>query len=216
MALTKGEKILVGGIIVVGGWLAWKKWGKKAVESPSSDKEKVTETNIVPVVNTAISDYKKKVMAIQLWLGVAVDGIAGPQTNGALAKKLPDLFSKLGQITPFNIDEYAKASGSANSSLSNTDQAKITSDLIDKIMNANGVLTLTEEVNAPALIFDQATGSYRATGARKVFPKGFRFANNWYNGTSWLKSNRGGKSILLRKDGEQERYEFSPYSIIVV
>ena len=80
----------------------------KATASP----DKITA---FPNVATGPNAIQRKIMEIQAFLGVAVDGIAGPQTNGALARRAPATFAKYGAITASNVDFYnALIKGPAN------------------------------------------------------------------------------------------------------
>lgn len=80
----------------------------KATASP----DKITS---FPNVATGPNAIQRKIMEIQAFLGVAVDGIAGPQTNGALARRAPATFAKYGAITASNVDFYnALIKGPAN------------------------------------------------------------------------------------------------------
>ena len=72
---------------------------KDATNSPNT-------TTGYPNISTGPSAYQRKVMEIQAFLGVAVDGIAGPQTNGALARRAPATFAAYGPITASNVDYY--------------------------------------------------------------------------------------------------------------
>jgi len=85
---------------------------EKLLSSATASPDKVTP---YPNAATGPNHYQRKVMEIQAILGVAVDGIAGPQTNGALAKKAPATFAKYGPISLSNVDFYnALLKGPAN------------------------------------------------------------------------------------------------------
>ena len=80
----------------------------KATTSP----DKITA---FPNISTGPNAIQRKIMEIQSFLGVAVDGIAGPQTNGALARRAPATYAKYGAITASNVDFYnALIKGPAN------------------------------------------------------------------------------------------------------
>lgn len=80
----------------------------KATTSP----DKVTA---FPNISTGPNAMQRKIMEIQAFLGVAVDGVAGVQTNGALARRAPATYAKFGAIKPSNVDFYnALIKGPAN------------------------------------------------------------------------------------------------------
>jgi hypothetical protein len=63
--------------------------------------------------NKDTSAYGLKVMSLQRINGITgcdVDGFAGPKTNGIIKIKHSTLFSRLGNVSPSNIDEYLEAS----------------------------------------------------------------------------------------------------------
>jgi hypothetical protein len=118
--MKKNEKnILTGIAVAAAGFLAYRFYKiKKEKEAEKKDDviriEQGTTTGY-PGPNTGPTDYQKKVMELQSWLGVAVDGIPGPQTNGALSKKLSMTYSLVGPISEKNIDQYlALKRGPAN------------------------------------------------------------------------------------------------------
>lgn len=84
---------------------------KEAARATTSP-DKVTA---FPNISTAPNAMQRKVMEIQAFLGVAVDGVAGAQTNGALARRAPAAFAKFGPISARNVDFYnALIKGPAN------------------------------------------------------------------------------------------------------
>ena len=102
--MKKNEKnILTGVAVAAAGFLAYRFYKIKKEKKEAEKKDDVIRieqgtTTGYPGPNTGPTDYEKKVMELQSWLGVAVDGIAGPQTNGALSKKLPITYSLVGPI----------------------------------------------------------------------------------------------------------------------
>lgn len=120
--MKKNEKnILTGVAVAAAGFLAYTLYKRKKQQA-QTDKDKIIRieqgntTMGYPGPTTLFpTEYQKKVMEIQSWLGVAVDGIPGPQTNGALSKKLSITYSLVGPISEKNIDQYlALKRGPAN------------------------------------------------------------------------------------------------------
>jgi len=122
--MKKNEKnILTGVAVVAAGFLAYTlyKRKKQQAQTDKENKDKVIRieqgntTTGYPGPVRGYTGYQMKVMEIQSWLGVAVDGIPGPQTNGALSKKLSITYSLVGPISEKNIDQYlALKRGPAN------------------------------------------------------------------------------------------------------
>lgn len=119
--MKKNEKnILTGLAIGAAGFLAYTLYKRKKQQTEGKRIEQGrldtgNTTKGYPGPTTGPTDYQKKVMELQSWLGVAVDGIPGPQTNGALSKKLSITYSLVGPISEKNIDQYlALKRGPAN------------------------------------------------------------------------------------------------------
>jgi len=119
--MKKNEKnILTGIAVAAAGFLAYRfyKIKKEQTEGKRIEQGRIDTGNTTtgyPGPNTGPTEYQKKVMEIQSWLGVAVDGIPGPQTNGALSKKLSMTYSLVGPISEKNINQYlAIKNGPAN------------------------------------------------------------------------------------------------------
>ena len=122
--MKKNEKNILTGVgIALAGFFAYRYYQKKkAAKQAEVVKEEAKKAETSPNKTTGYpgpytgpSEYQKKVMELQSWLGVAVDGIPGPQTNGALSKKLSVTYSLVGPISPANVDQYlALKRGPAN------------------------------------------------------------------------------------------------------
>jgi len=117
--MKKDNAILIGLVVAVAGFLGYryykKKKDKKDTESNAAEETKPTQTTGYPGPNTGPTSFAKKVMELQSFLGVAIDGIPGPQTNGAWARRAPATFAKYGPINSANIDFYvALIKGPAN------------------------------------------------------------------------------------------------------
>jgi hypothetical protein len=116
--MKKNEKAIIYGagavLLGFGLYRYFQRKKQKAETKPETNKFDPT-TFGYPGPNTGPTPYQKKVMDIQSFLGVAVDGIPGPQTNGAWARRAPATFAKYGPIAPANIDFYnALVKGPAN------------------------------------------------------------------------------------------------------
>lgn len=117
--MKKNEKaIIYGAGAVLVGFGLYRYFQRKQAEKKAVDETKKTfdpTTFGYPSPHTGPTPFQRKVMDIQSFLGVAVDGIPGPQTNGAWARRAPATFAKYGPIVPANIDFYnALIKGPAN------------------------------------------------------------------------------------------------------
>lgn len=121
--MKKNEKaIIYGAGAVLVGFGLYRYFQRKQAEKKATAEKQSNDAVNNPNRNTGYpgpytgpTPYQKKVMEIQSFLGVAVDGIPGPQTNGAWARRAPATFAKYGPIGPANIDFYnALIKGPAN------------------------------------------------------------------------------------------------------
>lgn len=121
--MKKQEKsILIGVGAALAGFGLYRYFQRKQSERKAAKEKETTggsadpdKTTGYPGPYTGPTEYQKKVMEIQAFLGVAVDGIAGPQTNGALARRAPASFAFYGPISASNINFYnALIKGPAN------------------------------------------------------------------------------------------------------
>lgn len=113
MAISKNNLLLYGAI-GAGVYYAYKKgWFKKITNKPPVQPPPGSTPPINPVQPPVVNNpnsienpnsYRGKVARLQSALAVAIDGIAGPQTNGAYIKQVGPLFR--GPINPANIDGY--------------------------------------------------------------------------------------------------------------
>lgn len=206
------EKILAAvGVGILGIWL-WAKYGKKSAPLPVIDPAKSNNTNQdtsqgTPTSSSGFSDYQKRVMVLQGKLGVAIDGIAGPQTNGALSKKLPTLYAQLGTVSSSNVEQYITALSTAQTTQA---QNAYATSLVLAIMNAQGTVQMLKDYTAKQYQWDVARQRYIETGKTYAFKKGYLFSN-------WNKVNRNNNSIfLVAKNDPQQRYDFPPSVLTVV
>ena len=111
--MKKDNAIILGIGAALAGFGIYRFIQRRNAEKKAEAEKKVViavgNPNVVtsyPNEYTGPTPYQKKVMEIQSFLGVSVDGIPGPQTNGALQRRAPAAFSKYGVITPSNVDFY--------------------------------------------------------------------------------------------------------------
>ncbi len=206
------EKILAAvGVGILGLWL-WTKYGKKTAALPVQDPTKANNTNQdtsqgPPSNSDGFSDYQKRVMVLQGKLGVSIDGIAGPQTNGALAKKLPTLYAQLGAVSASNVERYITALSTAETSAA---QNSATTALVIAIMNTSGNVQMLKDYTAKAYQWDAARKTYIETGDSLLFKKGYLFTN-------WNKQNRNNNSIfMVPKNDSSKLWNFPPSALTVV
>ena len=120
--MNKDNAILLGiGAALAGFGIYRYMQRRKAEKKAEAEKELAKATasadKVTPYPNIATGPNatQRKIMEIQAFLGVAVDGIAGPQTNGALARRAPATYARYGAITASNVDFYnALIKGPAN------------------------------------------------------------------------------------------------------
>jgi hypothetical protein len=111
--MKQENAILIGAGVVIAGFFGYryfkKKQDEKKVLAEKTEENNINNPNITtgyPGQYTGPSNYKKLVMDIQSILGVAIDGDPGQQTNGALQKKAPLTFAKIGPVSPANAQFY--------------------------------------------------------------------------------------------------------------
>ena len=107
--MKQENAILIGAGVVIAGFFGYRYFKKKQDEKKAlaeKTAEKATDNPDIitpyPGPYTGPSNYKKLVMDIQSILGVAIDGDPGQQTNGALQKKAPLTFAKIGPVSQAN------------------------------------------------------------------------------------------------------------------
>lgn len=178
----KNMNLLAGGLAVVGvGVLYWKGAFDKLISSFKKDQAKNDVTEVeetpktippttttvqkvvkaTPVVNTV---YINKIKVLQNWLGVGPSGESNAQTNMALKKKLPTLYTALGQLSLSNVDKYITAKD---------DFGKV--NRAEQVWNAMGngkPAKVVKSAKYPALFYDSSAKLWKPTG-----------------GTFWVKTN---------------------------
>lgn len=199
MALNQNQKLGLGLAIAAIGFLLWKKFGKKseAVETPPVEAAKAS---VQTPTDTGKTEYELKVMKLQGILKVAIDGIAGPQTNTALKAAMPENYANWGAVSATNVDKYLAAFGTQVQN--QTDAQKV-----QAIIAAQGVLQMAKDYTAKELIYDYAEKRYVYTGKTLLFKSGFRFSG-------WLKAARN-VTVIVKQDGATAWWEFPPSVLIV-
>lgn len=163
--MKKDNAILIGVGVAVAGFFGYRYWKKKQDEKAleeEKEKEKQAETPPPPSggVTTqpvGYTPYQKKVMTLQQKLGIAVDGSAGPQTNGKVKEYYPSLFAQLGNVSPSNVDKYIAAK-KEDKTTANTLQA------LWNAMKAKGSAKFIKDAQVAAYYYDSAKQSYIPTG----------------------------------------------------
>lgn len=153
----------------------------------------VKASNAVKQATTIINpnSYAGKIAYIQSSLGVAVDGIAGKQTNLAL----DGVYGLLkGEISPSNIDYYfnrVKNKDTKAATLAAINAAKkLTANAVNmandaakflKMVNeGNYKATLTKSVTANAFVFDNLKKVYVNVNDAATFPKNMSFGKGQF------------------------------------
>jgi len=167
-------------------------------------------TKAVTAATTIINanSYKGKVAFIQNDLGVAVDGIAGSQTNLAYNAKY-GLDKR--NISQSNIDYYK---GKVTSGLTLVKQAQIAKQnngvaIVNALKNG-GTIRFVKTINAQNFILNKATNSYVATGTNLLFNNGAVLSS------SWRAIDRGAGFVLIYKIGANTLQQVPVNAIVVV
>jgi hypothetical protein len=114
MAKKDYTSYIIGGLVFAaagGGYYYYRraKVKKEAAEAEAERKKNEAEQSVQQKnikTSLVLTPYQRKVTQVQTFLGVAVDGIPGPQTNQALQKRAPVAYKTYGAVSPTNIDFY--------------------------------------------------------------------------------------------------------------
>lgn len=226
--------LVIGSALVLGGgYYAYKKgWFGKKQETPSEavkqnqeTLDKIAEqqaaaakkasvaasaTKAIAAATTIINanSYKGKVAYIQNDLGVAVDGIAGPQTNMAYNAKYG---LDKGNISESNIDYYKNKVVSGLTLVKQGTLAKQTSGVaIVNALKNGGSIRFIKSVNAQNFVLNKATNSYAATGTNLLFNSGAVLSS------SWRAVDRGAGLVLIYKQGATTLQQVPVNAIVVI
>jgi hypothetical protein len=229
------QNYIIGAAAVLGGGLyfAYKKglFGKKAELSPVAETKaesqetlnKITATQkavstakkITAVAKSAAStitsitnanSYKGKVSTIQSNLGVAVDGIAGSQTNMAYNSKFG---LDKGAISEANVDYYLnKVKNNLTLVKQNTLAKQTTGSSIVNALKNGGTIRFLKTINAENFVLNKATNSYSAIGTRVLFTQGAVL------GSGWKAIDRGAGFVLIYKGNTLQQVPVNAIAVI--
>jgi hypothetical protein len=226
--------LIIGAALVGGGaYYAYTKgWFGKKKETPSEaikqnqdviDKvaaeqaaaaKKVATTAAVKKAVTAAStiinanSYKGKVAYIQSDLGVAVDGVAGNQTNMAYNAKYG---LDKGNISEANVDYYKSKVQQGLTLAKQKQVAKQTNGVaIVNALKNGGSIRFIKSVNAQNFVLNKATNSYSAIGTNLLFNSGAVLSS------SWRAIDRGAGFVLIYKVGATTLQQVPVNAIVVV
>lgn len=229
------QNYIIGAAAVLGGGLyfAYKKglFGKKAVLSPVAEtktesqatindiskeqKQVSTAKKITAVAKSAVSvvtsitnanSYKGKVSQIQSNLGVAVDGIAGTQTNMAYNSKFG---LDKGAISSSNVDYYLdKVKNNLTLVKQNTLAKQTTGVAIVNALKNGGNIRFLKTINAENFVLNKATNSYSPIGTRLLFNQGAVL------GSGWKAIDRGAGFVLIYKGSTLQQVPVNAIAVI--
>ena len=176
----------------------------KKVATAAAVKKAVTAASTIVNANS----YKGKVAYIQSDLGVAVDGVAGNQTNMAYNAKYG---LDKGNISEANVDYY-KSKVTQGLTLAKQKQvAKQTNGVaIVNALKNGGSIRFIKSVNAQNFVLNKATNSYSAIGTNLLFNSGAVLSS------SWRAIDRGAGFVLIYKIGATTLQQVPVNAIVVV
>lgn len=229
------QNYIIGAAAILGGGLyfAYKKglFGSKEEVSPvaetkieskatindiKQEQKAVAKDNVKKaVVRAAVSvvtnisnanSYKGKVSQIQSNLGVAVDGIAGTQTNMAYNAKYG---LDKGAISEANVDFYLDK---VKNNLTLAKQAilskQTTGTAIVNALKNGGNIRFLNTINAQNFVLNKATNSYSAIGTRLLFSQGTVL------GSGWKAIDRGAGLVLIYKGTTLQQVPVNAIAVI--
>ena len=186
---------------------------KVAAEQAAAAKKVATAAAVKKAVTAAstiinANSYKGKVAYIQSDLGVAVDGVAGNQTNMAYNAKYG---LDKGNISEANVDYY-KSKVTQGLTLAKQKQvAKQTNGVaIVNALKNGGSIRFIKSVNAQNFVLNKATNSYSAIGTNLLFNSGAVLSS------SWRAIDRGAGFVLIYKVGATTLQKVPVNAIVVV
>lgn len=199
-----------------------------AKEQEAEQKAKTTATKVATAVKQATTiinpnSYAGKIAFIQSNLGVAVDGIAGKQTNLAL----DGVYGLLkGEISPSNIDYYfnrVKNKDTKAATLAAINAAKkaaatavnVSNDakkFLELVNNGKYKATLKYDVKANAFVFDNLKRVYVDIKEPRKFSKGSVFSYGYFS-----KFPRGGYVMFFNQGNPSSTklYALNPNDFLV-
>ena len=195
-----------------------------AKEQQAEQKAKATATKVATAVKQATTiinpnSYAGKIAFIQSNLGVAVDGVAGKQTNLAL----DGVYGLLkGEISPSNIDYYfnrVKNKDTKAATLAAINAAKkaaasavnVSNDakkFLELVNNGKYKATLKYDVKANAFVFDNLKKAFVNVNDAVTFPKNMSFGKGQFSTLP-----RGG--YVMKKGANNKFYALNPNDFLV-
>ena len=170
----------------------------------STAKKIITAANAI----TNSNSYKGKVAYIQSDLGVAVDGVAGNQTNMAYNAKYG---LDKGNISEANVDYYQSKVKQGLTLAKQKQVAKQTNGVaIVNALKNGGSIRFIKSVNAQNFVLNKATNSYSAIGTNLLFNSGAVLSS------SWRAIDRGAGFVLIYKVGATTLQQVPVNAIVVV
>ena len=184
---------------------------KVAAEQAAAAKKVATATAVKKAVTAAstiinANSYKGKVAYIQSDLGVAVDGVAGNQTNMAYNAKYG---LDKGNISEANVDYYLNKVKNNLTLVKQNTLAKQTTGL--SIVNAlknGGNIRFLKTINAENFVLNKATNSYSPIGTRLLFTQGAVL------GSGWKAIDRGAGFVLIYKGNTLQQVPVNAIAVI--
>jgi hypothetical protein len=167
-------------------------------------------TKAVAAASTIINanSYKGKVAYIQSDLGVAVDGVAGNQTNMAYNAKYG---LDKGSISEANVDYYQSKVKQGLTLAKQSQIAKQTNGVaVVNALKNGGSIRFLKTINAQNFVLNKATNSYAATGTNLLFNNGAVLSS------SWRAVDRGAGFVLIYKLGATTLQQVPVNAIAVV
>lgn len=234
--MNKNYYTIIGAALLGGGaFYAYKKgwFGKSKPKSNEADKiinevekqKAIAKTELdnaakvvvaqkaVQVINavnsiTNANSYKGKVAYIQSDLGVAVDGVAGNQTNMAYNAKYG---LDKSNISEANVDYYKSKVQQGLTLAKQKQVAKQTNGVaIVNALKNGGSIRFIKSVNAQNFVLNKATNSYSAIGTNLLFNSGAVLSS------SWRAIDRGAGFVLIYKVGATTLQQVPVNAIVVV
>jgi hypothetical protein len=171
--------------------------------------EKAIANTIIQQTTTIANpnSLQGQISYIQGELGIAVDGIAGEQTNGAF-ERIYGLDK--GQISSANITYYMQK---VKSKMTKTKQAMLAkqsgnAQAIANAINRKGTIRFLQDFKAPNLVKNKATGGFTPTGDYLTFKDKTILGQGWKAGVR-------GNNVLLSKNA-RAFFEVIPTAIVVI
>jgi hypothetical protein len=186
---------------------------KVAAEQAAASKKVATAAAVKKAVTAAstiinANSYKGKVAYIQSDLGVAVDGVAGNQTNMAYNAKYG---LDKGNISESNVDYYQSKVKQGLTLAKQKQVAKQTNGVaIVNALKNGGSIRFIKSVNAQNFVLNKATNSYSAIGTNLLFNSGAVLSS------SWRAIDRGAGFVLIYKVGATTLQQVPVNAIVVV